>query len=116
MPNPDDTGSAGPVTYAGHQDEIDALFPGLIARDVRAILIGGDRYYLYQSRQIAALAARYTIPTIAKWREYPAAGGSMRYGSDIPDANRLTGIYVGRILKGEKPAEMPVQQPTNSSW
>jgi putative ABC transport system substrate-binding protein len=75
-------------------------------------MIGADPYYFNQRNQIAALAARYAIPAIALWREYPAAGGLMSYGSDLPDAYRLTGEYVGRILKGEKPADMPVQQPT----
>ena len=100
------------VANAKHQDEIDALFPSLIAQGARAIVIGADAYYFNQRSQIAALAARYAIPEIAQWREYPAAGGLMSYGSNIPDAYRLTGIYVGRILKGEKPADMPVQQPT----
>ena len=100
------------IANAKHQDEIDALFPSLIAQGARAIVIGADAYYFNQRSQIAALAARYAIPAIAQWREYPAAGGLMSYGSNIPDAYRLTGIYVGRILKGEKPADMPVQQPT----
>jgi putative ABC transport system substrate-binding protein len=100
------------VANAKRQDEIDASFPDLIARGARAIMIGADPYYFNQRSQIAALAARYAIPAIALWREYPAAGGLMSYGSDLPDAYRLTGEYVGRILKGEKPADMPVQQPT----
>ena len=76
------------------------------------MIIGAEAFYIQQSSQIAALAARYAIPAIALWSEYPKAGGLMSYGSNIPDAYRLTGIYVGRILKGEKPADMPVQQPT----
>jgi putative ABC transport system substrate-binding protein len=100
------------VANAKHQDEIDALFPDLIARGVRAIIIGGDAYFFNQRSQIAALAAQYAIPAIAQWREYPAAGGLMSYGRNIPDSYRLIGIYVGRILKGEKPADMPVQQAT----
>ncbi len=100
------------VANAKRQDEIDASFPDLIAQGARAIMIGADPYYFNQRSQIAALTARYAIPAIALWREYPAAGGLMSYGSDLPDAYRLTGEYVGRILKGEKPADMPVQQPT----
>ena len=69
-------------------------------------------YYFNQRREIAALAARYAIPSIAAWREYPAAGGLTSYGTNAADLNRLAGIYVGRILKGERPADMPVQQPT----
>jgi putative tryptophan/tyrosine transport system substrate-binding protein len=100
------------VANAKHQDEIDALFPDLIARGVRAIMIGGDAYFFIQRSQIAALAAQYAVPTIAQWREYPAAGGLMSYGTNLADAYRLMGIYVGRILKGEKPADMPVEQAT----
>jgi len=100
------------VANAERQDEIDALFPDLIVRGIRAIMIGADAFYFNQRSQIAALAARYAIPAIAQWREYPAAGGLMSYGNNLPDAYRLTGIYVGRILKGEKPADMPVQQAT----
>jgi putative ABC transport system substrate-binding protein len=86
---------------------VDVPFPSLIA-----LGIGGDAVFLCQRSQIAALAARYAIPAIGQWREYPAAGGLMSYGNNISDAYRLTGTYVGRILKGEKPADMPVQQPT----
>jgi len=100
------------VAEAKHQDEIDAFFPNLIALGARAIVIGADGYYFNQCRQIAALAARYAIPSIAAWREYPAAGGLISYGTNSADLYRLIGIYVGRILKGEKPADMPVQQAT----
>jgi putative ABC transport system substrate-binding protein len=100
------------VADAKRQDEIDALFPGLNDKGVRAIMIGTDAYYVNQRRQIAALAARYAIPAIAHWREYPEAGGLMSYGNNLRDAYRLAGLYVGRILNGEKPADMPVQQAT----
>ena len=100
------------VADAKSPDEIDALFPNLIARGARAIVIGTDSYFLNQRSQIAALAARYAIPAIAQWREYPSAGGLMSYGNNLPDAYRLIGGYVGRILKGEKPADMPMQQAT----
>jgi putative tryptophan/tyrosine transport system substrate-binding protein len=100
------------VAEAKHQDEIDALFPNLVTVGARSIVIGADGYYFNQCRQIAALAARYAIPSIAAWREYPAAGGLISYGTKLADLNRLIGIYVGRILKGEKPADMPVQQAT----
>ena len=100
------------VANATNQDEIDASFPSLIALGVRAIMIGGDAFFFNQRSQIAALASRYAIPAIGQWREYPAAGGLMSYGNSVSDAYRLTGIYVGRILQGERPADMPVQQPT----
>jgi putative ABC transport system substrate-binding protein len=100
------------VANATNQDEIDASFPSLIALGVRAIMIGGDAFFFNQRSQIAALASRYAIPAIGQWREYPAAGGLMSYGNSVSDAYRLIGIYVGRILQGERPADMPVQQPT----
>jgi ABC-type uncharacterized transport system substrate-binding protein len=100
------------VASPKRQDEIDALFPDLITRGVRGIMIGTDAIYLSLSSQIVGLAARHAIPTIAQWREYPAAGGLMSYGSNVAEGYRLAGIYVGRMLNGEKPADMPVQQPT----
>ncbi|SRR5579871_4570981 len=100
------------VANATNRDEIDASFPSLMALGARAIMLGGDTLFYFNRSQVAALASRYGIPVIGAWREYPAAGGLMSYGNNIPDALRLTGIYVGRILKGEKPADMPVQQPT----
>ena len=84
----------------------------IITLGARAIIIGGDSFYLYRVGLVASLAARYAIPSMAQWREYPAAGGLMSYGNDISAFFCLTGIYVGRILGGEKPADMPVQQPT----
>jgi putative ABC transport system substrate-binding protein len=100
------------IANAKDQDEIDASFGNLVAQGARAIVIGSDAYYFNQRKQIAALAAGHAIPAIAQWSEYPAAGGLMSYGNDIPEAYRLMGIYVGRILKGEKPSDLPVQQPT----
>jgi len=100
------------VANAKDQDEIDASFQNLIAQGARAIVIGADAYYFNQRKQIAALAASYSIPAIAQWSEYTASGGLMSYGNNIPDAYRLTGVYVGRILKGEKPSDLPVEQPT----
>jgi ABC-type uncharacterized transport system substrate-binding protein len=100
------------VANAINQDQIDTSFPSLMALGVRAMVLGGDALFYFRVSQIAALASRYGIPVMGRWREYPAAGGLISYGNNIPDALRLTGTYVGRILKGEKPADMPVQQPT----
>jgi len=100
------------VANAKDQDEIDASFQNLIAQGARAIVVGTDVFFYFQRSQIAVLAARHAIPAIAQWREYTVAGGLMSYGTNTADAYRLTGIYVGRILKGEKPADMPIRQPT----
>jgi putative ABC transport system substrate-binding protein len=100
------------VAGVKNQSEIDAAFPALIALGARAIMIGGDTNFTNHFDQIAALAAQYGIPTIAQFREYPASGGLISYGNNVREAYHLTGVYVARILKGEKPADMPVQQPT----
>jgi len=100
------------VANAVDQDQIDAAFSSLMALGARAIMLGGDALFYFNRSQVAALASRYGIPVIGQWREYPAAGGLVSYGNNVLDALRLTGTYVGRILRGEKPANMPVQQPT----
>ena len=100
------------VENAERLDDIDPSIGKLIDLGARAIVIGGDSIYLHRVDLIASLAARHAIPTISQWGEYPAAGGLMSYGNDTSEAFRLTGVYIGRILDGEKPADMPVQQPT----
>jgi putative ABC transport system substrate-binding protein len=93
-------------------DDIDIAFPTLIAQGDRAVLLSADALFGRQSAQIAILAARHGIPAISHYREFPDAGGLMSYGISLFEGFRLTGLYVGRILKGEKPADLPVMQPT----
>jgi putative tryptophan/tyrosine transport system substrate-binding protein len=75
-------------------------------------VVGAEALFTGHSEQLAALAVHYGVPTVYKGREFAAAGGLMSYGSDITDSYRLAGIYVGRILRGENPAGLPVQQAT----
>jgi putative tryptophan/tyrosine transport system substrate-binding protein len=100
------------IVDAGTEHEIDLIFPVLGEKQVRGLLIGADTFLGTHASQIAALAARYEIPTITQQREYAVAGGLMSYGANIADVYRQAGVYAGRILKGEKPSDLPVTQPT----
>ena len=100
------------VASASNQDEIDASFPKLIAQGAGAVAVGADTVFWNQRGQIAALASRYAIPSVGGWSEYAAAGGLMSYATSNNEAQKLTGYFVGRLLSGEKPSEMPVQQVT----
>jgi putative ABC transport system substrate-binding protein len=100
------------VVNATNKDEIDQAFTDLLAQGAHALLIGGDPIFFNERIQIAILAARHAVPAISHFREYVAAGGLMSYGNNLAEAYRLTGVYVGRILRGDRPAELPVMQPT----
>jgi putative ABC transport system substrate-binding protein len=92
--------------------EIDAAFGAIAERHVDALLVSPDPLFLAQREQIVTLAASHAVPVIYQVREFPAIGGLMSYETSIVDAYRQVGVYVGRILKGEKPADLPVMQPT----
>jgi len=81
-------------------------------RHVGALVVTADGFLISRQDQIVSLAARYAVPAIYPLSQYVAAGGLMSYGANLTDAFRQTGIYVGRILRGSKPADLPVQQPT----
>jgi putative tryptophan/tyrosine transport system substrate-binding protein len=100
------------ILHASTPRDIEAAFASLVGRQIGALLGGADALLFSQRRQIAALAVRHAIPAIYEFREFVEAGGLMSYGTDLADAYRLAGIYTGRILKGEKPADLPVQQST----
>jgi putative ABC transport system substrate-binding protein len=100
------------VLNASTENEIDAAFANAAQRSVGALLVNGDSFLFSRRDRIAALAARHGIPASYNTREYVTAGGLMSYGDIRTDSSRLAGIYTGRILKGETPASLPVQQPS----
>jgi putative ABC transport system substrate-binding protein len=103
-----------PIVFANAStpQQIDAAFAGLAEQHVGGLIVAQDIFFNSRSEQIAALAARYRLPAIYNQREYPAAGGLISYGPHFADGYRQAGVYVGRVLKGEKPEDLPVQQPT----
>jgi ABC-type uncharacterized transport system substrate-binding protein len=100
------------IVHASTPGDLDEVFPALVQRRVGGLVIGTGGLFNARSEQIAALALRYALPTIYQYREFAAAGGLMSYGGSLVDSIRLAGGYTGRILKGEKPADLPVQQAT----
>jgi putative tryptophan/tyrosine transport system substrate-binding protein len=100
------------VLSASTESGIDAAFATLVQEGARALLLGNDPFFFTRRHQLVALAARHAIPTIYPLRVYAADGGLLSYGTDPLDSLRIQGNYVGRILKGETPADLPVQLPT----
>jgi putative ABC transport system substrate-binding protein len=100
------------VLNVSTEREFDAVFANLIQLRAGGLVLSGGHFFNSRSKQIAALARQHKMPTIFPYRDFAAAGGLMSYGASITDAYRLAGVYTGRVLKGEKPADLPVQQAT----
>ena len=92
--------------------DFDAAFAKAVQLRSAGLVISSDLYFYSRSEQLAALARRYAVPAICGFPDFATAGGLMSYGANFPDAHRQVGVYTGRVLKGEKPADLPVQQAT----
>jgi putative ABC transport system substrate-binding protein len=103
-------GFAIDVVPASDSREIEAAFATLVRNKVGALLVGADAFFISRRVQIATLAARHTVPVAYPQRDFAEAGGLMSYGSNVSDAYRQVGVYAGRIVKGEKPGDLPVVQ------
>jgi putative ABC transport system substrate-binding protein len=98
------------VLNASAEGDFDSVFANLVHLGAGGLVIGGSTVFTSGIKQLAALAIQHAVPAVYQMREFVAAGGLLSYGSDITDAYRLAGIYTGRLLKGDKPVDLPVQQ------
>ena len=102
------------VFHASTEHEIDMVFAAFADARIAGLAIGANAFFFSRRNQFVVLATRYSIPTVYPWREAVVGGGLVSYGASVTDAYRLAGTYTGRILKGEKPANLPVQQSSNT--
>jgi ABC-type uncharacterized transport system substrate-binding protein len=102
------------LLHASTERDLETVFPKIASLGARALVVGVDTFFNSQAGRIAALALLHRVPAIYQYREFAAAGGLMSYGGSILDAYRIAGTYTGRILRGERPADLPVQQSTKA--
>ena len=107
-----DVGQSMLIVQAGTEDQVDLAFRTMADRKISAILFGTSQYFQIIADRLIALAARYRIPAIYEWRDFVSAGGLISYSTDRSEFARLAGGYAARILKGERPADLPVMQST----
>jgi putative ABC transport system substrate-binding protein len=100
------------VLHASTESDLNSVFANLPQLRVGGLVIGSDVFFNSRSEQLAALTVRHAMPAVYQYRAFVAAGGLMSYGGSLEDSYRLAGVYTGRVLKGEKPADLPVQQST----
>jgi putative ABC transport system substrate-binding protein len=100
------------VLKASSESEIDTAFASLVQLHAGALVVGADPFLSSRREQLVALASRHAVPSSYAWREFAASGGLISYGASLTAAYRLVGTYAGKVLKGAKPADLPVQQPT----
>jgi putative ABC transport system substrate-binding protein len=100
------------VLHVSSEPELDAALGTAARLQVAGLMIGPDAFFNSRIEQLAALTSRHALPAVYQWREFTVAGGLLSYGSSITDVYRQVGVYTGRILKGEKPADLPVEQTT----
>jgi ABC-type uncharacterized transport system substrate-binding protein len=100
------------ILKASTETEMDAAFATLVQLHAGALVVGGDPFLTTRRDQLVALASRHGVPAIYQWREFAEAGGLISYGPSLTGTWRQVGVYVGKILKGAKPADLPVEQPT----
>jgi ABC-type uncharacterized transport system substrate-binding protein len=100
------------ILKAANADEFEPVFASLAHLKADALIVGTDPFFTSRRERIVALASRYSVPAIYEWQEFAAAGGLISYGASLTSLYREAGVYVGKVLKGAKPADLPIQQPT----